>query len=250
MMYRLQYRNFGTYQVMMTNHTVDIGNGQAGIRWYELRNNNDGNGWFIYQQSTYAPDELNRWMGSIAMNENGEIALGYSVSSDEISPSVRYTAQTPDADSGIMNIAEVELVSGYGAQSSISRWGDYSMMSVDPANGEIFWFTQEYLSGGWDTRISSFDLEPAGTASANAGSDDTSCQNDIYLTSGSGQNYNSVYWETLGDGVFGNPNSLTANYWRGVDDLDSGQVQLVLTANSYIRKSCQGYYDPVFPDVP
>ncbi len=253
MMYRLQYRDFGTYQVMMTNHTVDVGSGQAGIRWYELRNNNDGNGWFIHQQSTYAPDEHNRWMGSIAMNENGEIALGYTVSSDEISPSVRYTAQTPDADSGIMNIAEVELVSGYGSQSSISRWGDYSMMSVDPSDGTTFWFTQEYLSGGWNTRISSFDLEPVGTASANAGSDDTSCQNDIYITSGSGQNYNSVQWESLGDGVFGNPYSLTANYWRGVDDLENGQVQLVLTANSYIpgevARDTMILYFQMFPEA-
>ena len=138
MMYRLQYRDFGSYQVMVTNHTVDVGGGQAGIRWYELRNNNDGNGWIIHQQGTYAPDEHNRWMGSIAMNANGEIALGYTVSSDEISPSVRYTAQTPDADSGIMNIAEVELVSGSGAQTSISRWGDYSMMSVDPSDDTTF----------------------------------------------------------------------------------------------------------------
>ncbi|MCF8228664.1 MAG: T9SS type A sorting domain-containing protein [Bacteroidales bacterium] len=234
MMYRLQYRDFGSYQVMVTNHTVDVGGGQAGIRWYELRNNNDGNGWIIHQQGTYAPDEHNRWMGSIAMNANGEIALGYTVSSDEISPSVRYTAQTPDADSGIMNIAEVELVSGSGAQTSISRWGDYSMMSVDPSDDTTFWFTQEYLQGGWATRISSFNLEPAQPATANAGNNDTTCQNNIFITSGSGQNYNSVYWESMGDGIFGNPYSLTANYWRGYEDLENGQVKLVLNANSYI----------------
>ncbi|PLW98282.1 MAG: hypothetical protein C0591_04785, partial [Marinilabiliales bacterium] len=79
LMYRLQYRNFGSYQVMLTNHTVNAdGNGQAGVRWYELRNY--GSGWSIHQQGTYAPDDgENRWMASIAMNGDGDIALGYSV---------------------------------------------------------------------------------------------------------------------------------------------------------------------------
>lgn len=75
LMYRLQYRNFGDHQSMVTNHTVNAnGSGLGGIRWYELRNS--GSGWSIYQQGTYSPDGTNRWMGSVAMNGNGDIALG------------------------------------------------------------------------------------------------------------------------------------------------------------------------------
>src|ERR1035438_10045521 len=67
LMYRLQYRNFGTYSSMITNHTVNIdGAGHAGIRWYELRNT--GGGWTIYQQGTFAPDSKDRWLGSIAID--------------------------------------------------------------------------------------------------------------------------------------------------------------------------------------
>ncbi len=37
LMYRLQYRNFGTYATLVTNHTVDVnGLDHGGIRWYEL----------------------------------------------------------------------------------------------------------------------------------------------------------------------------------------------------------------------
>lgn len=234
LMYRLQFRDFGSYQVMLTNHTVDIGSGQAGVRWYEIRNNNDGNGWVIHQQGTYAPDDENRWMASIAMNGNGEIALGYSVSSSNTSPSVRYTGQTPGANPGEMNIEEVELVTGTGAQVSMNRWGDYAMMSVDPSDDSTFWFTEEYLRGGWKTRISSFNFDPVSPATVNAGADDTTCQFSIFVTSASGDNYNSLQWTTSGDGVFGNPYSLEAPYWRGQEDLENGQVTLTLTANSYI----------------
>jgi Secretion system C-terminal sorting domain len=233
MMYRLQYRNFGAYQVMVTNHTVDVGDGQAGIRWYEMRNNNDGNGWGIHQQGTYAPDGVSRWMGSIAMNANGEIALGYTASSSTVSPSVRYTAQTPGADPGVMNIAEVELITGSGAQTSMNRWGDYSAMSIDPTDGITFWFTEEYLRGGWRTRISSFDLEPVLSPSINAGVDDTACQNAIFVTAANGENFNSLKWISRGDGIFANPYSLEAPYWRGAGDLENGQVTLVVDANSY-----------------
>ena len=84
-MYRLDYRNFGSYQTMVTSHTVDAGSGRAGMRWYEFRNT--GSGWTVYQQGTYAPaDGLNRWMGSIAINNSGDIALGYSVSGSSVYP--------------------------------------------------------------------------------------------------------------------------------------------------------------------
>lgn len=164
LMYRLQYRNFGDYQVMLTNHTVNAdGNGLAGIRWYEMRDNNDGNGWFIYQQGTYAPDENHRWMGSIAMNGKGYIALGFSIVSLTKYPSIRYTGRSPNDPLGQMTFYEDEIQAGSGVQTGdAARWGDYSMMSVDPADDSTFWFTTEYVKQSgqvtWRTRIAGFTM--------------------------------------------------------------------------------------------
>ena len=161
LMYRLQYRNFGTYEAMVTNHTVNTdGSGHAGIRWYELRNS--GSGWGIYQQGTFAPDASHRWVGSVAMNGQGEIALGYSVSDGTSTyPSMRYTGRKPADPLGQMTLAEQSIIAGSGSQTgSACRWGDYSMMSLDPTDDLTFWFTSEYIqttgSVSWKTRIASF----------------------------------------------------------------------------------------------
>jgi len=161
LMYRLQYRNFGTYQTLMTNHTVDVGGDHAGIRWYEIRD--PGGAPFIHQQGTYAPDADHRWMGSIAMDALGNIALGFSVGGSGTYPSIRYTGRAAgtNAPLGVMSEAETELIAGGGSQThTASRWGDYSTMSVDPTDGCTFWYTQEYYattsSADWRTRIGSF----------------------------------------------------------------------------------------------
>ncbi|MCB2219723.1 MAG: hypothetical protein KQI35_04945 [Bacteroidetes bacterium] len=161
LMYRLQYRNFGTYQVMLTNQTVNVGSNMAGVRWYELRNY--GSGWNLYQQGTYAPsDSHSRWMASIAMNRNGDIALGYSISSGSLSPSIRYTGRLSTDPSGTMGQPEGNIITGSGYQSGTLRWGDYSCMSVDPADDYTFWYTQEYVnpggSGAWKTRVASMQF--------------------------------------------------------------------------------------------
>jgi hypothetical protein len=166
LMYRLQYRNFGGHQTLVTNHTVDAnGSNRAGIRWYELRNS--GGGWTIHQQSTYSPDAHHRWMASIAMDENGNIALGYSISSTTVFPSVRYTGRLSTDPLGTMPQGEGVIVAGGGSQSSGSgRWGDYSMMAVDPVDDCTFWYTQEYYASsspsGWRTRIGAFGLPGCG----------------------------------------------------------------------------------------
>lgn len=162
LMYRLQYRNFGDYETLITNHTVDAdpSNSElAGVHWFELRN--DGSGWDIYQEGVYAPDSENRWMGSLAMDDSGNIALGYSVSSSATYPSIRYTGRLAADPTGIMAQGETSLIVGSGSQEhTASRWGDYSMMAVDPADGCTFWYTQEYYEttsrSGWQTRIGSF----------------------------------------------------------------------------------------------
>lgn len=163
LMYRLQYRNFGSYQSMVTNHTVNVGSGRAGVRWYELRNT--GSGWSIYQQGTYAPaDGDHRWMASIAMNGSGDIGIGYSVSGSSTYPSIRVAGQTAGAPGGlgVLDIAETSVLEGSTSQTGVTRWGDYSMMSVDPTDDATFWYTTEYSGGGWnwETQIASFSFAP------------------------------------------------------------------------------------------
>ena len=166
-MYRLQYRNFGSYQTLAFNHTVDVdGADHAGVRWYELRNT--AGTWSIYQQGTYSPDATHRWMGSVALNGKGEYALGYSASSTSVSPSVKFTGREPSDTLGQMTLGENTIVAGTGYQThSSGRWGDYSQMSVDPVDDCTFWYTQEYYatpnsSAGWQTRIGSFKLPLCG----------------------------------------------------------------------------------------
>ncbi len=232
LMYRLQYRNFGSYQTLVTNHTVNH-NGIAGIRWYELRKDNTD--WYIYQEGTYSPDTEYRWMGSVAMNGNGDIALGYSVSSSSVFPSIRYTGRRVDDPLGQMTIDEIELIAGSSSQTYINRWGDYACMSVDPSDDTTFWFTEEYMkSTKWGTRIASFNLGPIQQPTVDAGVDTMICENQLYPANGIVTSAQSVLWTTSGDGFFQNPNLANTFYLRGNDDITNGQVTLTLTAFGYL----------------
>lgn len=157
-MWRLQYRNFGGHESLVTNHTVNGGKGQAGVRWYELRKESKG-AWTIFQQGTYAPDEASRWMGSVAMNKHGSMAVGYTTSSSTIFPSVRYASRLAKDPPGTLS-NEVNLMAGGGAQTyGVPRWGNYTTMDVDPEDDCTFWYAGEYMPStspaGWKTRISS-----------------------------------------------------------------------------------------------
>ncbi|MBN3036743.1 MAG: hypothetical protein JW861_14250, partial [Bacteroidales bacterium] len=161
-MYRLQFRQFDGYHAMVTNHTVNRGDAVAAVRWYEFRD--AGSGWVIHQQGTYSPDDRYRWMGSIAMDGYGNIALGYSVSSKEVYPSIRYTGRKAGDPPGVMTLAEEVIMEGYGVQLNPNhRWGDYSSMSVDPTDQCTFWYTQQYyeMTGdrSWQTRIAAFHIQ-------------------------------------------------------------------------------------------
>ena len=234
LMYRLAYRNFGTYETMVANHTVNV-SGRAGIKWYEFRKET-GNNWYIYQQGVYAPnDGISRWMGSIAINAYGTIGLGFSVSnSTNVYPSVRYTGRPATAPLGEMTYQEIEIVTGTSSQTGVSRWGDYSNLSVDPVDDSTFWFTTEYMRGGWKTRIASFNFAPTQAPQVNAGIDGTLCQNTLYTASGSVVSAKSWLWTTSGDGMFSTPANLITYYLGGSQDNASGQVTLTLTAQGYL----------------
>jgi hypothetical protein len=163
-MWRAQYRNFGSHETLMMNHTVDAtGTEVAGVRWYELRRTNNGL-WTIQQQGTHAPnDGTHRWMASIAMDDAGNIAAGYSVSSGSVSPGLRAAFRVPSDPAGSLPQAELTLRKGKGSQTDPSaRWGNYSSMEIDPDKKCTFWYTGQYYdktsAAGWKTRIVAFRI--------------------------------------------------------------------------------------------
>lgn len=155
-MFRLSYRNFGDYEVLLGNLATDVGGDQAGVRWFELRKSGTGD-WQLYQEGTYAPDAVSRWMGGIAMDGDGNIALGYNVANNEVFAGLRYTGRLAGDPLGVMTEVESTLVDGLGANAS-NRFGDYLSMSVDPVDQCTFWFTGQYAlaNGRWQTRFGSF----------------------------------------------------------------------------------------------
>lgn len=162
LMYRLAFRNFGDHQTLVVNHSVSTGKKKpAGIRWYELRS--PGTGAFsIFQAGTFAPDAASRWMGSIAMDKAGNIAVGYSVSSSAMHPAIRYAVRTPGDPAGTLS-SEVSIKEGGGSQlTGLDRWGDYSAMTIDPVDDCTFFYTNEYLKANgtfnWSTQVASFKI--------------------------------------------------------------------------------------------
>ncbi len=157
LMHRLAYRNFGDHESLVVNHAVAV-DSNSGVRWYEIQNPNGTP--TVAQQSTFAPDASFRWMGSIAMDINGDIALGYSVSSATTFPSIAFAGRMASDPASTLD-AETTIINGTGAQlNGLTRWGDYSAMQVDPVDDCTFWYTTEYLKNSgifnWNTRIASF----------------------------------------------------------------------------------------------
>jgi hypothetical protein len=165
--WRLAYRNFGGYEAMVTNQSVEALPNVAGARWYEIRRTNGT--YALFQQGTYAPnDGVDRWMGSIAMDHAGNMALGYSVVNGvDVFPGIRYTGRIAGDPPGQMTLGEATVIDGSGVQTTTnSRWGDYTSLNVDPTDDCTFWYVNEYytLAGqtsstaGWQTRIGNFKL--------------------------------------------------------------------------------------------
>ncbi|MFZ0060575.1 MAG: proprotein convertase P-domain-containing protein [Pyrinomonadaceae bacterium] len=179
LMHRLQYRHFGTHESLITNHTVNVGTGttlalhQAGVRYYELRRS--GGAYSVNEQASFAPDAVNRWMASAAMDNQGNLAVGYSVSdATTVFPGIRYAGRLAgDPPNGLFQGEATLQVGGFVQTHTSSRWGDYSSMNVDPVDDCTFWYTQEYYLNDvpmniseWHTRIGSFKVNATCTAPA------------------------------------------------------------------------------------
>jgi hypothetical protein len=174
MMYRLTYRGFpgalagaAGYEAMVFNHTIaatdDPPNVHAAIRWYELRRS-AGSDWSIFQQGTHAPDVHNRWLGSMAMDRRGNIALGYAVAGEDLYPSIRYSGRLATDPPGTLAPGERSLVEGQGAllaPAGDAGFGGSAEMTVDPVDDCTFWLTNTFVPvsssyGDWHTEVGAF----------------------------------------------------------------------------------------------
>ncbi|MGB9072068.1 MAG: choice-of-anchor D domain-containing protein [Terriglobales bacterium] len=165
LMYRLAYRNFSDHQTWLVSHSVTAGN-SVGERWYEFHAPENSTTLSVYQQGTFAPDSNYRWMGSIAMDSNQDIGLGYSISSSTVFPSINFTGRTTSDTLGTME-TEAQIVAGTGSQTDTSnRWGDYTSMAIDAADDCTFWYTNQYYmttaSFDWSTQLASFKFAGCG----------------------------------------------------------------------------------------
>ncbi|MBZ5574364.1 MAG: hypothetical protein LAO09_21105 [Acidobacteriia bacterium] len=162
LMYRNAYRNFGDHESMVVAHSVRPGGGStadAATRWYELRATPPGSAFTLYQAGTLQDKKMSVWMASVAMDKQGNIALGASVvSSTTVKPTIGYTGRIPSDPLGKMESAKL-VAKGAGVQTGTNRWGDYSSMSVDSSDDCTFWYAQEYYKANgtnWIIHINSF----------------------------------------------------------------------------------------------
>ncbi|HEY6177014.1 MAG TPA: proprotein convertase P-domain-containing protein, partial [Kofleriaceae bacterium] len=169
LMNRLVYRRFADHEALLVSHSVAAGAG-GGVRWYELRAPSTTP--VMFQQGTYAPDSAYRWMSSLAFDSGGDIGLAFSTSSSTINPGIRFTGRLATDAPGTMGQGEAVLINGGGSQQgmNLSRWGDYSAMSIDPTDDCTFWYTQEYAAANgafnWHTRVAAFTLGLSTTVAA------------------------------------------------------------------------------------
>ena len=165
--WRAAYRNFKTYDAMVTTQSVEAAPGVAGMRWYEVRRVNGT--YSVFQQGTFAPaDGVHRWMGSVAQDRQGNIGLGYSVvNGSTVFPGIRFTGRLAGDPLGQMTLGEGTIIDGTGFQRTTNnRWGDYTSLNLDPVDDCTMWYVNEYytLAGqissaaGWNTRIASFKM--------------------------------------------------------------------------------------------
>jgi hypothetical protein len=174
-MQKVHYRKVGGAESLWVSHTFRASSsGPTGSQWAQINVSGGTVSTTAVQQQKFDPaDTVYRWMSSIAADNAGNAALGYSASSAGVNPSLRYAGRL--ASDGLNSLAQTETVmqAGVGVQngkcggSDCHRWGDYSAMSVDPGDDCTFWFTSEYYAAAgtstiaWNTRIGTFRFSPA-----------------------------------------------------------------------------------------
>lgn len=171
----LQYRTLGGIPSLWANHTVEEPDGTIGLRWYEMQFFDSNNLDFV-QKGTYAPDSHARWLGSLATDRAGNMALGFSVSSSTMNPAIKYVGRlrtdpfdTLPQGETFFNMNGTALPYYVGSQDDADtdpfngEWGRQSQMSIDPMDECVFWYTNMYYDDDpasmmWRTRIGWFSF--------------------------------------------------------------------------------------------
>jgi hypothetical protein len=169
-MNQAQFRKFGDHNSAVFDFVVDTdasGGELAGIRWFELRQDGDGQPWSIYQEGTYtSPDGKHAWHGSMMMDVQGNIGMGYTAMAGPSTPnpsskkvSSYYTGRYANDPLNTMTVGEELIAAGNGNIPS-NRYGDYSKIDIDPANDKTFWFDNEYMNNGRKNVVGVFQIAP------------------------------------------------------------------------------------------
>ncbi len=169
-MQQAHFRRMGTHNSALFNFVVDTDASSeelAGIRWYEFRQSGDNQPWSLYQEGTYiAPDGRHAWTANLAMDSNGNIALGYTSMAGPTTPnptnfkvSSYYTGRFANDPLGIMTVSE-ELIGNGTNNLPNSRYGDYSKIDLDPSDDSTFWFINEYMKSERTGVVGKFVISP------------------------------------------------------------------------------------------
>jgi len=154
-MFRLAYRNFGTYESLVANHTVTKGSG-SGIRWYEIRSPRTSP--VVYQQETFAPDSNYRFVGSVAMDHLGDMMGGYVISSSTVFPGIRFSGRLVTDPLSTWETEQIIAAGGGSLPANDHSLTDLSSISIDPVDDCTFWYTAAYAKTSgvdWSTWIAS-----------------------------------------------------------------------------------------------
>ena len=174
MMMQVQYRNIGGVESLWVNHTTGTAGASTpvGIQWSQINVTGTTVNTTPVQQQIYnnGADGTNRFIGSLAVDKQGNMVLGYTASSTSVAPDIRYSGRLAGDTLGTLPQSETSMLPGVtrSVQTGQTRWGDYASMSVDPTDDCTFWYTTLYFpvqGSNWVTRIGSFKF-PGCTAGA------------------------------------------------------------------------------------
>ncbi len=239
LMLRLMYINRAGTELLTTCHTVNAGTipapginptvaeYKAGTRYYILQKTSAAGNYTVLDQATYSPDANERWMGSTSLDYAGNLAVGYSISSTTVFPSLAYAGRLATDPAGTLAQGEATMFAGTGVQQGTgNRWGDYSAMTLDPSDDATFWFTSEYYATTgtflWHTRIGKFKFAntttpPQGTLSGTITACDTGASLKDAIVQVSGGPSNGFSTATITNGTY-SMNLAPGNYTVSVID--------------------------------